>query len=82
MNKGDFMYEKKTINKKYIILIAVFVVALVLGITNAIITIKHPFFPFGFYRGIRSSPIIAMQKQGTNWNIFTSVPKQMRHCTH
>lgn len=46
MNKGDFMYEKKTINKKYIILIAVFVVALVLGITNAIIMNKENLSPF------------------------------------
>lgn len=45
MNKGDFMYEKKTINKKYIILIAVFVVALVLGITNAIIMNKEDLSP-------------------------------------
>ena len=42
----DFMYEKKTINKKYIILIAVFVVALVLGITNAIIMNKENLSPF------------------------------------
>ncbi len=40
------MYEKKTINKKYIILIAVFVVALVLGITNAIIMNKENLSPF------------------------------------
>ena len=39
------MYEKKTINKKYIILIAVFVVALVLGITNAIIMNKEDLSP-------------------------------------
>ena len=36
MNKGDFMYEKKTI---------VFVVALVLGITNAIIMNKEDLSP-------------------------------------
>lgn len=40
------MYEKKKINKKYIILIAVFVVAFVLGITNAIIMNKENLSPF------------------------------------
>ena len=45
MNKGDFMYEKKTIDKKYIIFIVVFVVALVLGITNAIIMNKEDLSP-------------------------------------
>lgn len=46
MCKGDSMYEKKKINKKYIILIAVFVVAFVLGITNAIIMNKENLSPF------------------------------------
>lgn len=45
MNKGDFMYEKKIIDKKYIIFIVVFVVALVLGITNAIIMNKEDLSP-------------------------------------
>ena len=45
MNKGDFMYEKKTIDKKYIIFNVVFVVALVLGITNAIIMNKEDLSP-------------------------------------
>ena len=46
MCKGDSMYEKKKKNKKYIILIAVFVVAFVLGITNAIIMNKENLSPF------------------------------------
>lgn len=43
---GDSMYEKKPFNKKYIIFIVVIVVALVLGITNAIIMNKENLSPF------------------------------------
>ena len=42
---GDSMYEKKPFNKKYIIFIVVIVVALVLGITNAIIMNKETLSP-------------------------------------
>lgn len=42
---GDSMYEKKPFNKKYIIFIVVIVVALVLGITNAIIMNKEDLSP-------------------------------------